>query len=283
MEDLTISQFVREKYWPVFRDGLCPQWQKRSDELIDLLLDDLGNYKLQRLVPEIIERWWIKLRGRFKTPVTPNKVLTRFKHILEAAIRWGYLTNSPAKFLKRVKEPNRKFKLLTPEQEQQLLIRANPRLRLYILFAMYTGARRGSLYQLEEQDVDLTTKTVRFRKTKNGEDVIVPLHPQIEAISERLLTGDKTRKLLPRYESPMAVSQLFRRLCQRCGIDDFRFHDFRHTVGAKMGEAGANPKAIMAMLGHKDIKMTMRYTHIQLDVVRELTTETLARDFEVLA
>lgn len=283
MKAFTVREFVTQKYWPVYRDGLCPQWQKRSDELLDILLVDLGEYELQHLVPELIEKWWIRLRGRFKTPVTPNKVLTRFKHLLEAAVRWRYLDSNPATFLRRTKEPNRKFKLLTPEQEQLLITKANPRLRLYLLFAMYTGARRGSLCNLQERDVDLQAKTITFRKTKNGEDVIVPMHLQLEAIAERLLTGDRERKLLPRYESPEAISQLFRRLCSRCGIEGFRFHDFRHSVGSKMGAAGANPKAIMEMLGHKDVKMTLRYTHVQLEVVRELTNNVLTRDFEVVA
>ncbi len=47
----------------------------------------------------------------------------------------------------------------------------------------------------------------------------------------------------------------------RAVIEDFRFHDLRHTAASRMAEAGASPFTLMKILGHSDIRMTSRYTH----------------------
>ena len=44
-------------------------------------------------------------------------------------------------------------------------------------------------------------------------------------------------------------------------IENFRFHDLRHTFGSRLGMARVDIRTIQELMGHKDIKMTMRYSH----------------------
>jgi integrase len=57
------------------------------------------------------------------------------------------------------------------------------------------------------------------------------------------------------------ISNTFARTVEQAGIEDFHFHDLRHTAGTRMGEAGADLVTIAAVLGHSDLTMAARYTH----------------------
>ena len=57
------------------------------------------------------------------------------------------------------------------------------------------------------------------------------------------------------------VRTAFEAACRRAGLVGLRFHDLRHTAATRMIESGANIVAISKILGHSDIKTTMRYTH----------------------
>ncbi|MCZ6554921.1 MAG: site-specific integrase [Candidatus Dadabacteria bacterium] len=58
-----------------------------------------------------------------------------------------------------------------------------------------------------------------------------------------------------------SIKGSYERLCKKAGISGLRFHDLRHTAATRMIEAGASIVAVSKILGHSDIKMTMRYTH----------------------
>ena len=53
----------------------------------------------------------------------------------------------------------------------------------------------------------------------------------------------------------------FRRAVKQVEIEDFSFHDLRHTAATRMADAGADAFALMKIFGHSDIRMTSRYTH----------------------
>src|SRR5262249_40091001 len=62
--------------------------------------------------------------------------------------------------------------------------------------------------------------------------------------------------------SPMVdVKKAFRSAREGAGLENFRFHDLRHTTGTRLGELGVDPFTIADVLGHSDLRMTARYTH----------------------
>ena len=77
-----------------------------------------------------------------------------------------------------------------------------------------------------------------------------------------------------------SIKGAYERLCKKAGITGLRFHDLRHTAATRMIEAGASIVAVSRILGHSDIKMTMRYTHPDnsLKEAVELLTKTQSFD-----
>jgi integrase len=217
--------------------------------------------------PDLLEAWWAQCI-EVRTPGTANEYAVRLKHLCHKLATWGYLADNPARFIAKVREPQGRVKWLTPEQRARLLAHANPRLRVYILAARYTGARRGNLVALRVKDVDRERNLITFPMTKNGAGHRVPLLPELKrALLGAGISSDPDAPLLP----PMtldAVSRAFKRLVQRLGLGDYRFHDLRHDCASSLAMGGANQAVIMAMLGHRDPRMSARYTHLADDTVR---------------
>lgn len=132
-----------------------------------------------------------------------------------------------------------------------------------ILFGVFTGCRQANLLGLEVRDVDFNNDTINFRETKNGDDHIVDIHPDLNAI------------LLPRCENKDPYSRVFefrnkddlwnafKKVRNDVGLDKrYVWHSLRHTCGSWLAEAEVPVQTIASILGHKTLEMSMRYTHI---------------------
>jgi integrase len=272
---MLVSDFIDQRYWPKVKDTLSAKWQRRTEDLLGMIKDGIGVFPIDAVPVEEVEGLLNKLRAQYKSPVTPNKVLARGKHLFNTAVRWNAAPCNPFKDFKRKKEPHRKFRPLSATENDVLFARATPKLQWYIIFGRYTGARQSSLAKLEERDIrlwqegDETCGEITFRDTKNGEDYTVPLHPELLPWVRKALTGDPNRRLLPQYKETHTISSLFRRLKKRVGVSGFRFHDYRHSVGTALAAEGHNTKVIMEALGHKDERMSLHYTHVAKETLRD--------------
>ena len=106
--------------------------------------------------------------------------------------------------------------MLTDEQRAALLRDAaltNPRVFRYIWLAMHTIVRRGSLCHVTKADIDLTTGTIVYRRTKNGVEIRVPLIPV--CLDEVKAWLAEPGPLLHKYRSPTGITQAFRRIKDR--------------------------------------------------------------------
>lgn len=278
-EGIRVRHFIEKRYWPSVAGTLAPVWAARSREILDVLIRLFGGRKLASLRQEEIERWVAGRRGQVKAS-TANKELTRLKHLLKCAVDWGYLRASPAAKVKKAKEPTGRVRYLTAEERHALLEgieatvtakdgrawtvhhRPSPKLRLYILVALHTGARRSELGRLTWRDVDLRQRTVTFHG-KNGHDRTMPMTDTVRTALQRLPRPlDGTAPALPPYADPKVLTRTFARLVQRLGIAHLTFHDLRHDVGSQLTMAGVPQRSIMEVLGHRDPRMTVRYQHL---------------------
>lgn len=254
--------FVEQRYWPAVQLDLGAVWRETVERYhLPALVETFGQLELTNITPEAVQVWWVQLRRQRRAAATCNKLLVRLKHILDKAVELSFIERNPARFVKRAKEPNGRAPYFSNEVRTQLFEKANPNLKLYLYAASYTGGRRRSLLELRERDIDWDQGLITFRATKNGQDHTVPLHPALRAVLEPRRTGQGDTYVLPRYQ-PAALSRAFKRLTRRLGLEDFRFHDTRHDVASRLAKAGVNQRVIMDVLGHKDPRASVRYTHL---------------------
>jgi len=283
-EGISLRDFVDRRYWPTTRSTLSLWEQQRARAILDTqILPRFGGAKLSSLHREEIERWQAeRLQGRGdRKPVsgsTANKELMRLKHLLNRAVAWGYLKDTPARLVKKVKEAPGRVRYLTSEEQQKILSAASPALQPYILAALQTGARRSELLALRWADVDMKAGTITFTKTKNGDSRTVPMTNTMRTLLTSLPRPlDRQSLVLPEWVPP-ALTVAFGRLVRSLGLADLRFHDLRHDAASTLTMAGVPQRTIMALLGHRDPRMTLRYQHLSpehfRDAVRALDRPT---------
>ena len=210
-------------------------------------------------------------------PATVNNSLTVLRHMMRRAVAWELLGKNPLEKLRLLREPAGRTRFLREEEITTLLASfprpsdTSPLVRHYlkplVMLAMNTGARRSELLSLERKDIDWQNAIATLELTKNGDK----RHLFLNATSLEAL-----RALPPRVDTPKlfpfderAVSVAFGRVVRRAGLADLRLHDLRHSFASYQAMSGLSPRALQELLGHKDARMTMRYSHLSAEFLQQ--------------
>lgn len=232
------------------------------------------DYSLTAITSKEISRYKVTRRKKVK-PATVNRELAMLSKAFSLAVKeWEWLERNPVSNVKKETENNERDRWLSNEEEKSLLAHCPDWLRDIIVFSENTGLRQGELISLEWPQVDLFRKTVLIKDTKNKKPRTIPLNKKAIDI---LLKKSKVRSIscktvfLNPSRNKIDASKLRKELGAvliKAGIENFRFHDLRHTFATRLAQAGADIYRIAKLLGHKDIRMTQRYAHHCPDSLR---------------
>lgn len=146
--------------------------------------------------------------------------------------------------------------------------------RAFVWLAIYTGARRGELLELQWQHVDLQAKRITFMDTKNKTDRTVPLAPEAVQLLKGLPRIDDNPHVFPgRWGKGhrINVTDAWEEMRKAAGLPHLRLHDVRRSVGSWLGAAGHTAPMIGELLGHKSDVTSRVYIKLgSLDVKQEL-------------
>jgi len=234
-----------------------------------------GSHTLEEITPQIISQYKGLRYAEKAKPATINRELTLAKHAFNLGMKeWEWCRENPFSKVKMEKENNLRDRWLTQEEEERLL-KASPQwLREIVVFALNTGMRQGEILDLTWKDVDLFRKVVYVLQEKVGEKKTVPLTP---TLFELLKAKSKVRhighNLVFPSENGTRISgsnlvRAFRGALKKAEIENFRFHDLRHTFASRLAQSGIDPYTIQRLLGHKDPKMVQRYAHHSVESLR---------------
>jgi len=268
-EGIRLQQFVERRYWPTVAPTISPLWAELCWGILRRsILPRFGSMKMSAIRQDEIERWYGERLNVVKVS-TANKELGVLKHLFSRAVAWGYLKQSPGRAVKKAKEGPGRIRYLLPEEREALLEEANPTLRLYILAALQTGARRSELVNLRWTDVDLKRRMITFPKTKNGDRRVVPMTDTLAAAIEAFPRNINAQSRVFPVRDPHVLTRSFARLVKRLGLRDLKFHDLRHDAASTLTMAGVPQRTIMEILGHRDPRMTLRYQHLAPGYLKE--------------
>lgn len=142
-------------------------------------------------------------------------------------------------------------------------------LRPMILLSMNTGLRRGELFKLKCSDIDIGRRQLKVRAAaaKSGRSRHVPLNDEAFEVIERWLlqrVGQADDLVFPGKDGrPLTdLSSAWERLRKAAQLTDFRWHDLRHHFASRLVMAGVDLNTVRELLGHADLKMTLRYAHL---------------------
>jgi integrase len=276
----TIDRYVKE-ILPAKRSGRSQRaqllwWQ-----------EELGHLSLADLTPALIAECRERLArgetpsGKPASPATQVRYLAALSHAVTVAVReWGWLDDNPVRKVRRPTEPRGRVRFLSEEERTALLAACersrNPLLYPLVVLALATGARLGELLSLRWTDIDSARGVARLARTKNGEPRTLPLTGHALAIlkDRSVERPSDTSFVFPSEHgrTPATLRKPWERALAEAEIENFRFHDLRHTAASYLAMTGATPTDIAAVLGHKTLAMVKRYAHLSDQHVSQVVT-----------
>lgn len=208
---------------------------------------------------------------RYRSPASVVRYLAVLSHAFSVAVReWGWTEDNPVLKVKKPTEPRGRVRFLSDEEREALLNAcresSNPWLCLAVVVALSTGMRKGELMGLTWRDVDLQAGRIVLHDTKNGERRVVPLAgPALAMLKDHAKVRRLDTDLLfpgQRKDTPIDLRSPWEAALKRAGIEDFRWHDLRHSTASYLAMNGASLTEIAEVLGHKTLAMVKRYAHL---------------------
>lgn len=249
----------------------------------------LGERPAESIPIDTLRTWFAKQGWKDNTY---NRVRTVLFSILRLGIENAKITVHPARLLKRkkvcddrVRYLNQKELLAAEIDYLKPLKTEEERLRAVISrdwpehieefeIALQTGLRcKEQFTRLDWSCVNLARKDLYVPPSKNGLSRHIPLNDVARGAFQRLLDnqiGDGPIPIVPRGpifvgkggERLLSARHWFVRAVRKAGLDDFTWHDLRHTFASRLVMADVDIRTVAELMGHKNIQMTMRYTHL---------------------
>lgn len=157
----------------------------------------------------------------------------------------------------RITEPPHRTRYLSRKEYHELLDHCPANVALVVKVAVATGLRKTNLLKLDWSEVDLSSGLITVR-VKGNKRHTVKLPPPLKAALASIPGERKGRVFDTRN-----FRKLFEQAVDKAKLEDFRFHDLRHTCATWMRMAGADLADICEALGHSSVAVTMRYAHIE--------------------
>lgn len=243
---------------------------RRIDRWLGNGLDDtdpLCFISLQNLQAKHFAEW----RDRRLQQVAVGTVLREW-NVLSAICsvcskEWGWLKDNPMSKVKRPAEPEARTRRLLPGEFEQPMIATqydidtppeskSERIGAAIVFAIETAMRAGEICGITWEDVDLTKRTVYLPKTKNGNPRTVPLSKTAVKVLEQLKTlEDCKRKAFNLKSDSLDVN--FRKIRNKCLIDDLHFHDLRREALTRLAKK-VDVLNLAKISGHTDLRILQK-------------------------
>ncbi len=204
------------------------------------------------------------IKAREASPATANRYLALIRAILRRARdEWAWISEAPK--ISLYKEAARRVRWLTHEQAERLLQELPPHQRNLVVFALATGLRQSNVLKLEWSQVDMTRGIAWIHpdQAKAGRAIHVPLNSvaldvlrgQMGAHPERVFTY-RGRPI------NQANTRSWRRALARAGIENFRWHDLRHSWASWHAQSGTPLYVLQDLGAWKTETMVRRYAHL---------------------
>ncbi len=218
-----------------------------------------------------------------RSGATVNRYLATLSHLFTTAVReWRLVDRNPVRDVTKKKDSRGRSRFLS-DPEREALLRACaqsawPPLEALVLLAISTGARRGELIRLRWTDLSLSAPSPQaiIPDSKNGDPRRLPLMGRALRAVTALASANATHSpfIFPSRVDPgrpyVGFDAHWYAALAAAGIEDFRFHDLRHTCASYLASQGSSLLEIADVLGHRTMAMVKRYSHLAQDHKVEL-------------
>ncbi len=274
-ENYTFGDLM-DKYMTDYSEvNKAPQSHIRDKSLKQHLIESFGDMYLTDISSKDISNYKSKRRQEGASPRTINYELTLMSHAFNIAIReWEWIDVNPVKKGSKEKLNNQIERWLTDEEEKSLLSASPVWLRPIILFAISTGFRMGEILNLKWSQIDLVRKEVTISEQKNKQIDTLPLNNAAMIVLKDKWNNhqEEVEYVFPsQNKTRISNRNLFRAFDNaknKAKIENFRFHDLRHTFATRLVRSGVDLYAVQKLGRWKTVSMVTRYGHHNTESLR---------------
>lgn len=248
--------------------------------LTDLTTEEF-RHQQAKMRADMIEDEDTKQPRRRWADASINRYFAFVRRCLSLAVKDGKLMRNPVGGVTFFPEQNR-TRFLSDEELIHLKGILAPDDWKLVAFAIETGLRQGEQFPLRWEWVDLENSVITIPMSKGKRTRHVPLSEGAKRILRSLdsflkspfvfagLRKRKTHKGAPRHlDAGAFVDRAYIPALRKAGIQGVCWHTLRHTAASRRVMAGVDLFSVSKVLGHRDIKTTMRYAHLSPDHLRE--------------
>jgi len=281
LEELINPKSARDTFGDYARGLLdSAEWkEKRSALRNERSLKNLNrlfkNVQFLDINPALVRKYITERKEDGMAPATINRELSLLKSILYAAEYDGIIASNPirGRRVKKLEENNSREKIilnlkLQDDDIRQLVECAAPHLKPILKIALITGMRHSEILKMKWKDINFRLGTIRIPKenSKSKKERIIPIDSilfnvldSVEKKGDYVFMNDWTGK------HRKNIITAFREACKRAKIPYGReeglvFHDLRHLAAYRLVKS-MDIVTASKILGHSDVKMTLRYCH----------------------
>ena len=272
--------------WEKYNDWLDGNKRRPQDDRSiyrNHLEKRLAHKALSQINPLDLEKMKSDLYDKGLAPATIKHVLGLVRAVINKAINWDLWEGQNP--VKKVKLPstrdNRRERYLKQDEAKELIAeleKVSATTRDIALMSLHTGMRSGEIFSLKWSHLDFENELVHVADSKS-EIRKIPMSKQVKSMLECRQPGEREGLVFEaRGGGPIRwVSSAFMRAVNKLGLNEgitdrrfkITFHTLRHTFASWLAIKGESMLTIMELLGHKNLDMTMRYSHLSPDVKKQ--------------
>ena len=274
-----------DRYWQEY--GKKKKSQNREESVLEGIREEMGQLFVREANGEVMRKWYAGLTEiKGLSEGTALRHFNVMHHMMgKAATVWSRETGidrNPADDVDVVRPDDQRDRYLSAEEIHQLkqaldekmyrkgskeINQTFYRLRLIVLVALTTGMRIAEVFGLKWSDLLFNEELIAVgAKLKGGGFRYVPLTPQLATELKRYPVVLGEDRIFPPDADATTVRQRvdksFATVLEKAGIENFRFHDLRHTFASWYMMNGGDLYELAKILGHSNIKMTERYAKL---------------------
>ena len=252
-------------------DEACIRWLQEnqgkksldSDKIKIRLLPELRGLLLEDMTRDLIHS---VVNRKTCSGSTKNRYFALIRAILNKCVNeWDWLDKAPK--LKLHKEPKKRIRWLYPEEAQRLVhaLAHLPYMQHLVIFSLATGLRQANVLNLKWEQIDLRRQVAWIYpdQAKAGKAIGVPLnHTAMQVLMDRPRVSDYVFTHSKGERVKSISSRVWREALEKAGIEDFHWHDLRHTWASWLVQQGTPLAALKEMGGWESVEMVQRYAHL---------------------
>ena len=251
-----------------------PSYHSYTEPALKVWEDGIPNDTLLgRVTPAMIDAIKVR-RAQEVKKCSVDRNLQVLRRLFNWCIEQSLAAENPVRHVKFFRAETKRLRYLTNDEYKHLLDEAAKVKRSRFLpeaieLSVHTGLRRGNLFGLKWAWVDWLNRVIRVPRSKSGRPHAVPLNATAYAALQCLWAGRSDSPYVFAHakgknagEAVQDPKRGFHTAVENAGIEDFRWHDLRHTFASWLVMRGASLRAVAELMGHQTMQMTMRYAHL---------------------